>query len=134
MAHKPSDYKTDVYADWCPGCGDFGILSALQMALAELNLEPFNVVVVSEEVGWRKPSRLIFQEALNRLQVGAHEAVYIGDSPIEDIKGAKQVGLKAIFVPSQFNTLKDLQESKQEPTHIAKNLEVISEMLSEITA
>lgn len=96
--------------------------------------EFFNVVVVSEEVGWRKPSRLIFQEALNRLQVGAHEAVYIGDSPIEDIKGAKQVGLKAIFVPSQFNTLKDLQESKQEPTHIAKNLEVISEMLSEITA
>lgn len=47
MAHKPSDYKTDVYTDWCPGCGDYGILSALQMTLAELNLEPHNVVVVS---------------------------------------------------------------------------------------
>ncbi len=47
MEHKPSDYKTDVYVDWCPGCGDFGILSALQMALSELNLEPHNVVVVS---------------------------------------------------------------------------------------
>ena len=34
--HKPSEYKTDVYTDWCPGCGDYGILSALQMALAEL--------------------------------------------------------------------------------------------------
>lgn len=44
---KPSDYKTDVYVDWCPGCGDFGILSALQMALADLNLEPHNVVIVS---------------------------------------------------------------------------------------
>ncbi len=44
---KPLDYKTDVYVDWCPGCGDFGILSSLQMALAELNLEPHNVVVVS---------------------------------------------------------------------------------------
>jgi 2-oxoglutarate ferredoxin oxidoreductase subunit beta len=44
---KPSDYKTGVYVDWCPGCGDFGILSALQMALADLNLEPNNVVVVS---------------------------------------------------------------------------------------
>jgi len=33
--------------DWCPGCGDFGITSALQMALAELELEPYNVVVVS---------------------------------------------------------------------------------------
>ena len=33
--------------DWCPGCGDFGIISALQMALAELGLEPHQVVVVS---------------------------------------------------------------------------------------
>ncbi len=47
MAHKASEYKTDVYVDWCPGCGDYGILSALQMALAELNLEPHNIVVVS---------------------------------------------------------------------------------------
>ena len=47
MAHKPADYKTNVYVDWCPGCGDFGITSAMQMALAELNLEPHRVVVVS---------------------------------------------------------------------------------------
>ncbi|MCW3999214.1 MAG: 2-oxoacid:ferredoxin oxidoreductase subunit beta [Candidatus Bathyarchaeota archaeon] len=47
MAHKPSEYKSDVYVDWCPGCGDHGILSAFQMALAELALEPHNVVVVS---------------------------------------------------------------------------------------
>jgi 2-oxoglutarate ferredoxin oxidoreductase subunit beta len=47
LAHKASEYKNDVYVDWCPGCGDYGILSALQMALAELNLEPHNVVVVS---------------------------------------------------------------------------------------
>jgi 2-oxoglutarate/2-oxoacid ferredoxin oxidoreductase subunit beta len=47
LAHKASEYKTDAYVDWCPGCGDYGILSALQMALAELNLEPHNVVVVS---------------------------------------------------------------------------------------
>jgi len=47
LAHKPSDYKTSVYMDWCPGCGDFGITSAMQMALADLNLEPYKVVVVS---------------------------------------------------------------------------------------
>lgn len=94
--------------------------------------EFFNAVVVSEEVGWRKPSGCIFQDALNRLQVGAHEAIYIGDSPIEDIKGAKQAGLKTVFVPSQFNTLKDLKESKQEPDHIAKDLTVICQNLSQI--
>ena len=68
--------------------------------------EFFNVVVVSEEVGWRKPCGHIFQNALNRLQIQACEAVYIGDSPNEDIKGAKQAGLKTVFVPSQFNSFK----------------------------
>jgi 2-oxoglutarate ferredoxin oxidoreductase subunit beta len=47
MEHKPSDFKTDVFADWCPGCGDFGIMTALQIALAELGLQPHQVVLVS---------------------------------------------------------------------------------------
>ena len=47
MAHKPADYKTSVYMDWCPGCGDFGISSAIQLALSQLNLEPHKVVIVS---------------------------------------------------------------------------------------
>jgi 2-oxoglutarate ferredoxin oxidoreductase subunit beta len=37
----------DVFADWCPGCGDFGIMNGLQMAFAELGLEPHQIVVVS---------------------------------------------------------------------------------------
>ncbi|HSQ49518.1 MAG TPA: 2-oxoacid:ferredoxin oxidoreductase subunit beta [Candidatus Deferrimicrobiaceae bacterium] len=47
MAHKPSEYKSGVYQDWCPGCGDHGIVAAVQMALAEMALEPHNVVIVS---------------------------------------------------------------------------------------
>ena len=48
MVLKASDFKvSDVYADWCPGCGDFGIMNALQMALAELNLGPHQIVMVS---------------------------------------------------------------------------------------
>jgi 2-oxoglutarate ferredoxin oxidoreductase subunit beta len=47
LEHKLSNYKTNLYIDWCPGCGDFGILVALQMALSELGIEPHNAVVVS---------------------------------------------------------------------------------------
>ncbi len=32
---------------WCPGCGNFGILSALKRALVELNIEPYRVLLVS---------------------------------------------------------------------------------------
>jgi len=45
---KPSDFRVpEVYADWCPGCGDFGIMNGLQMAFAELGLEPHEIVMVS---------------------------------------------------------------------------------------
>src|SRR6266481_5126376 len=40
-------YKSKVHPDWCPGCGDFSVLSALQAALYELGLKPHQVVVVS---------------------------------------------------------------------------------------
>lgn len=38
MALKLTDYKTEVHNDWCAGCGDFGILSAIQMALADMQI------------------------------------------------------------------------------------------------
>ncbi|MGA2627173.1 MAG: thiamine pyrophosphate-dependent enzyme [Candidatus Bathyarchaeia archaeon] len=41
------DFRTKVHNDWCPGCGDFGILNAVQMALFELKLEPYNVAIFS---------------------------------------------------------------------------------------
>ncbi len=43
---KLEDYKGQTPA-WCPGCGDFGILSALKNALVELQKEPHQVAVVS---------------------------------------------------------------------------------------
>ncbi len=41
------NYRTKVHNDWCPGCGDFGILNAVQMALFELKLEPHQVAICS---------------------------------------------------------------------------------------
>ncbi|XOB97530.1 2-oxoacid:ferredoxin oxidoreductase subunit beta [Deinococcota bacterium DY0809b] len=41
------DYKTSVPIVWCPGCGDFGVLNAMQQAAAELQLPPENLMVVS---------------------------------------------------------------------------------------
>jgi len=42
-----ADYKTDLWVDWCPGCGDFGILAAIQKALGELKPKPWQVAIVS---------------------------------------------------------------------------------------
>lgn len=47
MALDPSGYRTPVFIDWCPGCGDFGIVTALQSALSDLGLSPSNTVLFS---------------------------------------------------------------------------------------
>lgn len=47
MAYKPTDFKTSVHANWCPGCGDFGILNSVQMALATMDVSPHRVAVFS---------------------------------------------------------------------------------------
>ena len=40
-------YESDTRPDWCPGCGDFGVLAAVKDALATLNIPPHNVVISS---------------------------------------------------------------------------------------
>lgn len=45
---QPNDYDIpNADIAWCPGCGNFGIMRALKTALAQLNLSPQNVVIVS---------------------------------------------------------------------------------------
>jgi HAD superfamily hydrolase (TIGR01509 family) len=92
----------------------------------------FDVVLVSHESGWRKPHMQIFQDTLRKLHAKAEEAVFIGDSPLEDIKGAEAAGMKTVFVPSQFFTLKDLHESNQKPCYVARGLDDVYRNLSKI--
>lgn len=47
MALSVKDFKTDVHNNWCPGCGDFGILNSIQMTLAQMELEPHRVALFS---------------------------------------------------------------------------------------
>ena len=102
---------------------NFTYAPVIYAALRKLDVNRFlNAVLVSEDVGWRKPNRKIFQEALRRLGVNAEDTVYVGDSPLEDIGGAAAGGMKTIFLPSQFYTLEDLRESHQKPDAIVKNV------------
>jgi len=47
MVHKIKDLKSNVHNDWCPGCGDFGILNAIQLALTETEHETNNFAIFS---------------------------------------------------------------------------------------
>ncbi len=91
----------------------------------------FNVVLVSDDVGWRKPHKLIFETMLSKLGVEASETVFVGDSPLEDIGGAQSVGMKTVFVSSQFNKVEDLKANNVKPDVTALDLEAVHIYLKE---
>lgn len=47
MSISMKDLDPHEMNDWCPGCGDNGILAALKNTIVNLNIDPHNVVVVS---------------------------------------------------------------------------------------
>jgi len=61
-------------------------------------LDRFEVVVVSDAVGWRKPRRAIFEAAFGPLGVGPEECLFIGDRAEIDVAGAKGVGMDAAWL------------------------------------
>jgi FMN phosphatase YigB (HAD superfamily) len=64
-----------------------------------LDLSPyFDFVVSSAIVGYAKPSPEIFQHALMRAGVAAHEALYVGDTYVLDVLGARAAGLHAALI------------------------------------
>jgi len=78
---------------------NFAYPPALKKTLERFGIAKyFDALIVSGEVGWRKPSPIIFKKALQALGVKASETVFIGDSPHHDIEGAKKIGMKTVLV------------------------------------
>ena len=68
----------------------------------------FDVVVISGEVGMRKPDREIFELVLNRIGLTAAECVFIDDIP-RNVTAAAQVGLVGIVHRSFDETAGELE-------------------------
>jgi len=67
--------------------------------LDELALRPFfDAVVVSGDVGVKKPDPAIFTPALEQTGLATDEVLFVGDSPEDDIAGAKAAGLRPVLI------------------------------------
>jgi putative hydrolase of the HAD superfamily len=67
----------------------------------------FDEILISGSFGFSKPSPEIFQGMLNRFQIGADRAIFIGDSIKYDIQGAKSVGMKSILICQNKDFISD---------------------------
>jgi putative hydrolase of the HAD superfamily len=60
----------------------------------------FKPVIVSGDLGYRKPDRRIFEAALSGMRLSPLEVLFIGNDTYRDIFGAQQLSLKAILFKS----------------------------------
>jgi putative hydrolase of the HAD superfamily len=90
----------------------------------------FESVVVSADVGWRKPSSEIFHLALNRLNLQPAEVVYAGDDFEKDVAAPKRLGLRAIWCRLLGQSLPTGPLASIEPDATVEALREIPEWLA----
>ena len=83
----------------------------------------FDTILISEAEGVKKPDPEIFRRAVARLGVSPADAVYIGDKPDTDVRGAKSAGLRAIWRPQEEGAV--IAEADAVIDQIGEVLEVV---------
>jgi putative hydrolase of the HAD superfamily len=71
---------------------------AATQIIAELDLYPFfDVVLISGDLGYRKPHPSVFEALVDQLGVEKEEIAFVGDDPEADVEGALRAGLKPVW-------------------------------------
>jgi HAD superfamily hydrolase (TIGR01549 family) len=91
----------------------------------------FDTILVSDEVGWRKPKPVIFEMALARLDVGPAEALFVGDRVDIDVAGAQGVGMETAWINPERTPL---PPDMAPPTYEIRDLAELEPILRPDTA
>ena len=75
--------------------------------------QAFDLLVISSEEGVAKPDPEIYRRALDKLGVGAPEAVFVDDMPA-NVEGAQALGIAGILFQTRDQTIKELEYLLQE--------------------
>lgn len=71
---------------------------AARKIIDQVGVSPFfDVVLISDELGYRKPHALVFHRLIEKLGVEKNQILYVGDDPEPDIAGAQQAGLQPVW-------------------------------------
>ena len=77
-------------------------------ALPELNVRGlsryFNPIIISGDLGYRKPDQRLFTAALTAMKMEPAEVLFVGNDMYRDVYGAQRVGIKAVFFKSNQGT------------------------------
>lgn len=65
----------------------------------------FETILVSDAVGWRKPSPRIFEQALQSMGLAPGAALFVGDRADIDVAGAHGVGMRSVWINREGEAL-----------------------------
>ncbi len=85
-------------------------------------------LLVSGDIGIHKPDKRIFEIAAERLNIKCSECVYVGDHPINDIKGSTDAGMKAIRMNFGWFKNKDLRPDIPVINDIIETVEAVEKI------
>lgn len=63
----------------------------------------FDEIIISGDIGVQKPNREPFDEMSRRLNIPANELLYVGDNPLNDVKGSRDAGYIPVWVKTIGN-------------------------------
>ena len=63
----------------------------------------FDVHLSSEEVGVKKPDRMMFNQVSRSLEIPHQRILHVGDNPVDDVQGAVDAGLQALWINRSQN-------------------------------
>lgn len=90
--------------------------------------ELFDEKIFSYEVGYVKPQTDIYKLALNKMNVESENCVFIGDGGSDELKGAKDIGMKTIMVTHLLKRDEDKHKEimKFADYHVEKFKDILS--------
>jgi len=88
----------------------------------------FDVVLISGQIGYRKPHPIVFRRLIEALGVDGGETLYVGDDPEADINGALRAGIQPIW----FTYARD-RKSLLPPGVMSDQVEIEDDKVPEIS-
>jgi len=102
--------------------GTFNVIKALGLTRF------FKCIILSYEIGVRKPHRLMYLEALRCLGLEPDDCIFVADE-ISDLEGAGEVGMKTLLVRQGSRTFHDAKDPDFQPDFQCNNISEIIGLL-----
>lgn len=94
-------------------------------------LKYFDLIIISEELSFRKPERLMFVEALFKAKAEPKNCIMVGNELVNDIAPAKALGMGTIWVKREFGGMNAVTDESLRPDYTVENLLQAAELFAD---